>query len=631
MASTSVSPCEAGNGEELIAHPRGKSSIWTHFGFKAKDGSVSNWKKVFCRACDREIPYSGNTSNLSYHLSKFHPELMAEVNKEKKRNEADGKAEATTRQKSLKQFMALNPLQHSSARYKELVDAVTDFICIDMQPISVVDGYGFRKLMHTAEPRFQIPSRNYFSSKEIPVRYNQQAEYLKSQLSHPTCFNITTDIWSSQHQNRSYISLTCHYVTRDFHIMSRCLEAVEVPGSHDAESLSGVIQEGLARWNIESRVFYATTDNGGNIKNACTEYLNLTHIPCIGHTLQLGVKRCFDVRKVSIVLARCRKLVGFFHRSYKVTYALREKQQQLKIKQHKLIQDCVTRWGSTLSMIERILEQQTAICAVLMENRSDRSLLPTSEEFTVLEELASVLKPIQQATELLSGSKYATVSCMFPVLKQLLQHSLKPKEDDSSVMKSIKESVAQDLITRYQDTEVDTLLKIAAFLDPRFKEQPYLTDSEQTTVILKAREKLTMLIEQVNEKTSNMETQDSVVVIDEALPPTKKGRVSALLGDLFKDDGAHPTTRTAEEISRAEVQRYCAEDKLDLDKNPLEWWKQRKIQFPYLIQLIREIFCITATSCPSERLFSAAGNLITQKRNCLLPQNVNRMLFCMKT
>ena len=62
--------------------------------------------------------------------------------------------------------------------------------------------------------------------------------------------------------------------------------------------------------------------------------------------------------------------------------------------EYKLIQDCVTRWGSTLSMIERILEHQTAICAVLMENRSNQSLLPTSEEFTVTEELASVLKPI---------------------------------------------------------------------------------------------------------------------------------------------------------------------------------------------------------------------------------------------
>ena len=101
--------------------------------------------------------------------------------------------------------------------------------------------------------------------------------------------------------------------------MLKCLETVEAPGSHDAQSLSEVIKEGLVRWKIDGRVFYATTDNGGNIKNACIEHLHLTHIPCIGHTLQLGVKQCFDARKVSIVLACCRKLVGFFHRSYKMT------------------------------------------------------------------------------------------------------------------------------------------------------------------------------------------------------------------------------------------------------------------------------------------------------------------------
>ena len=86
------------------------------------------------------------------------------------------------------------------------------------------------------------------------MKYNQQAEQLKSQLVHATSFNITTDIWSSHHQNRSYISLTCHYITRDFHIMSKCLETVEAPGSHDVQSLSEVIEEGLARWKIDGRV-----------------------------------------------------------------------------------------------------------------------------------------------------------------------------------------------------------------------------------------------------------------------------------------------------------------------------------------------------------------------------------------
>ena len=67
------------------------------------------------------------------------------------------------------------------------------------------------------------------------------------------------------------------------------------------------------------------------------------------------------------------------------------------------------------------------VCAVLIENRSDHTLIPIADEFTILEELASILNPIKKATELLSGSKYATVSYMFLVLQQLVLNSLKTK------------------------------------------------------------------------------------------------------------------------------------------------------------------------------------------------------------
>jgi len=123
-----------------------------------------------------------------------------------------------------------------------------------------------------------------------------------------------------------------------------------------------VIQEGFDRWQIGERVLFTITNNGGNIKNACVDDLEILHIPCNEHTLQLGVKKCFDIRRVSTALAHCRKLVGFF-----MMYALRENQQQLKIKQHKLIQDCVPRWGSTLSIIDWNKELQFVLYLLKIE------------------------------------------------------------------------------------------------------------------------------------------------------------------------------------------------------------------------------------------------------------------------
>ena len=151
-------------------------------------------------------------------------------------------------------------------------------------------GIGFRMLVHCLEPRFEVPSRNCLSRKEIPHRYNQEVKNLKSQLTNPTSFSIPTDIWSTSHQNRSYLSLTCHFVSKEFKFISKCLEAVEVPCGHDTETLARVIQEVCDSWQISEIVLYATTDNGGNIKNVCVDHLKILHIPCIGHTVQTSRK-----------------------------------------------------------------------------------------------------------------------------------------------------------------------------------------------------------------------------------------------------------------------------------------------------------------------------------------------------
>ena len=51
------------------------------------------------------------------------------------------------------------------------------------------------------------------------------------------------------------------------------------------------------------------------------------------------------------------------------------------------------------------------------------------------------------------------------------------------------------------------------------------------------------------------------------------------------------------------------------------------LSYPILSHLARKYLAISATSVPSERAFSSAGNIVSVKRSCLQPESVNMLVF----
>ena len=106
------------------------------------------------------------------------------------------------------------------------------------------------------------------------------------------------------------------------------------------------------------------------------------------------------------------------------------------------------------------------MCAVLLEDGGDRVLMPSSTELAVIEELVDILKPFNDATEILSGDLYPTLGIVQPVFHRFLSDILPSKPGDRDVVKKIKDAIRQNLSTRYQEEDIKTMLLVAMYLDP---------------------------------------------------------------------------------------------------------------------------------------------------------------------
>ena len=83
-------------------------------------------------------------------------------------------------------------------------------------------------------------------------------------------------------------------------------------------------------------------------------------------------------------------------------------------------------------MVERILEQQQAICSVLVEDRKNWHKMPSEQE---LEAVCSVLKPLATFTDALSGEKHITISAVLPLVNHITQELLKLSPTDGRIAK----------------------------------------------------------------------------------------------------------------------------------------------------------------------------------------------------
>ncbi|XP_077314545.1 E3 SUMO-protein ligase ZBED1-like [Lithobates pipiens] len=539
----------------------------------------------------------------------------------------------------------ISTLPPNSENGKRITKAVATFIAKDLRPYSVVDNTGFHYLLKTIEPRYKIPSRSHFTENVIPALYHETKAQIITSMSQASRAAITCDSWTSV-TTESYVTITAHYVSKDWQIMSHVLQTRAIyeshMGAHLAELLSRVVEE----WQLSDKSVVLVTDNASNMIVAA-QVGKFPHVKCFAHTLNLASQRAMKVGTLSRFLGRVRRISTFFHRSTRASQCLKEKQKCLGLKNHKLITDVPTRWNNAYDMVERFLEQQPSVCATLLslEVRKGESDLCTLNETDVsnAEDAVSALKPMKDATMLMSEESNPTVSLIAPLNAQLLQ-SMTDTMGDTPMIHEIKNAIRTDLQKRYSSEAEKKILYTASALDPRFKGLPFILPEEERLEIYKGVTEEAASLEiksrthdedevEVPRRKETLEEEESSPIEDNHSPsPPKRKRspLMTLLGQSFTDTEGTIEPKTPYAKAEEEMEKYCKAPPLPLTEEPLNWWREHQVTFPLFSQLSKQYLCIPGTSVSAERVFSTEGDMVTAKISTLKPEHVDQLVSLQK-
>lgn len=275
-------------------------------------------------------------------------------------------------------------------------------------------------------------------------------------------------------------------------------------------------------------------------------------------------------------------------------------------------------------MVERFLSQQQAVCAALAAERGVWHLMPKDADIAVLEQLCQLLDPLSKFTDALCSETRVTLSAIKPVLDHITGDVLEESDEDSALLKHMKQAMREDLTSRYTE-KAKEVMQMACFMDPRFKTN-FLDATVDDIVDSCVQEALKLTPVQVRQEPDEPQSTSST--------PTAAARGKGLAGLLKKITSTRQQrteeasgSATPEDKVKEEARVYLSLPSIQAEDDPLVWWKGHASELPHLARLAKKLLCIPATSVPSERIFSASGYIVSPLRSALKPDKVNMLTF----
>lgn len=271
-------------------------------------------------------------------------------------------------------------------------------------------------------------------------------------------------------------------------------------------------------------------------------------------------------------------------------------------------------------MLERLHALRWPVTAVLSDrnitkNADTKVLDLKSEHWSLIENLLPILKQLKIANSLLCAEHNVSISCILPIINALLKNHLKISETDDTVIRNLKVDLYKSIDEKFnKSANYDHFVKASA-LDPRYKNLDFLGEEIRSRVRQNIKDEIAKFVREEQSDDNNSAMEVSAL-----------GEEELLFFSTIENAGRKDQLELLED----ELTTFLKVDTADFKTDCLQWWSKNEKVFPHISKLVRELYCIPATSVASERHFSAAGRTLTKLRNRLAPETTELLLFVHK-
>jgi len=303
----------------------------------------------------------------------------------------------------------------TTERKKTLDRLAAMAVYADARPFTLYECPAMKAFLFQLEPAYKPPSAYTLANGLLDNIYTETKDRVDAELRASTQWNVVFDE-SEDIRHHRIINLCICVASGAFFYGQYVLGAV----SANAEFLRDWLLEKLceASQDTLSIINSIATDTCPtmfkiyDLLQASDEMRHAIYVPCDSHGLQLLIKDLLELPEFEPTMKAANRIISYFNRATK-QYAYLHEQQMKEYGKHKaLILSGMTRWGTQLNMIKRLLETKQALRNYAAQefdgDGKDKWIIPTLLDVELWSRIGLILQlltPIHEAQKMSESTR----------------------------------------------------------------------------------------------------------------------------------------------------------------------------------------------------------------------------------